>query len=562
MTMTPTKILTETGLHAELRGAPFHLDAEALDWVEVTLAGLGMRSRLAQLLMPLVMDPRPEALQRVINLGVGGVSRFASSPPEQLRGTYDLLRTAPVPVICATDLELGELTRIGGPAGTGYPNQMGVAATDDAGFAAKMGTIAAREGRALGFHWTWTPIIDLDLNPGNAGVNTRSFGSDPERVIRMGVAAAGALQASGVAATMKHWPGDGVDSRNMHLVTSENTLSMAEWRAGYGQIYADMIAAGTKTVMSAHITLPAYAHEQGRPQDADLPGSISPLLNETLLRGELGFQGLIITDASLMAGLSSQGRRSDIVWRTVAAGCDMILFSDDLEADLTFLQDAVDAGHLSGVRVKQAARRVLALKASLGLHHREALPALARLGCEEHQIWARDCAAQSVTLVRDRQNLLPMTPQTHPRLLIIRQPKRVNGFGAPLPDLEVPALLRGEGFDVTIYTPDTEVDSQHYDALLYLLADEGLLVRQHLNIDWPALHGGPLRAMQRHWETLPTALISFGTPYYAPEVPRCQTLINAYVAVPAVQQAVVDTLTGKQPFLGVSPVDAGRGLRD
>lgn len=555
MTTTPSPTATD------LRAAPFHLDDEAVAWVNTTLGGLDLQARLAQLFIQLVMDPRPEALQGVVDQGVGGVCRGAGGDPAALRATYEILRTAPVPVLCGTDLELGELNRIGGSAGTGYPNQMGVAATDDVGFATKMGTIAAREGRALGFHWTWTPIVDLDLNPRNVGVNTRSFGSDQGRVSAMGVAVAQALQAGGVASTMKHWPGDGVDSRNMHLQTTENTLSMSEWRASYGEIYRAMIAAGTKTVMSAHITLPAYAHEQGRPDEADVPGTISPLLNETLLRGELGFRGLIVTDATPMAGLSSQGKRSEIVWRILAAGCDMILFSDDLQADVRFLQAAIDAGHLSEARVEEAARRVLALKASLGLHRREPLPDLAVLGSDEHRTWAQDCAAHAVTLVRDTQQLFPMTPATHPRLLVIRQPKRLNGFGAPMPDLIVPDLLREAGFDVTLYSPETRVDPAQFDALLYVLGDEGLLIREHLHIDWPALHGGPLRAMERHWPTLPTAVVSFGTPYYAPEIPHCKTLVNAYVAVPEMQRAVVAALTGAQPFRGVSPVDAARGLK-
>ncbi|MFD1734556.1 hypothetical protein ACFSC4_29625 [Deinococcus malanensis] len=218
-------------------------------------------------------------------------------------------------------------------------------------------------------------------------------------------------------------------------------------------------------------------------------------------------------------------------------------------------------GRLSTARVDEAVTRVLALKASLGLHVSAELPGADALRAPDHLTWAQECAERAVTLVSDTQRLLPLDPSRQRRVLIIRQPRRTNGLGFPLADLRIPELLQQAGFEVTLYTPQTQVSAEQFDVLLYVLAEEGLMVRDDLRLNWTELHGSPFRAMERFWDVLPTAIISLGTPYYAYQAPRCQTLVNAYSAVLPVQEAVVRALTGQQPFHGVSPVDAASALR-
>ncbi|WP_051935675.1 glycoside hydrolase family 3 protein [Deinococcus sp. YIM 77859] len=546
----------------DLSASPFFLDDEAQAWVTRTRDALSLHEKLAQLLIPLSFRLEREELDRFLALGVGGISRFASLDPHALRDSAEYLQErSRVPLLLSTDLEGGELASVGGPAGTPYPNQMAVAATDDPAFAEHFGRVLGREGRAVGFNCTFSPVADLDLNPLNPIVNTRSFGSDAARVTAFCEAAIRAFQAEGVAACAKHWPGDGIDYRNQHLVTSENTLDLPAWEASYGAVYRHLITSGVKIVMPGHITLPAYAHARGRPDEADLPATLSPLLTTTLLRDELGFNGVVVSDATEMGGFTSQGPREKLVPQVIAAGCDILLFPTDVERDLEFLCRGVQDGRLSEARVEEAITRVLALKASLGLHKSTALPDLGTLRAPDHLAWAEDCAARAVTLVSDTQHLLPLDPARHRRLLIIRQPQRRNGLGFPLPDLRVPELLDGMGFEVTLYTPQTHVSPDLYDALLYVVAEEALMVTPDLRLDWVELHGNPFRAMERFWDVLPTAIISLGTPHYAHDAPRCQTLVNAYSPVLPVQEAVVRALTGQQPFQGVSPVDACSALR-
>ncbi|ABF44212.1 glycoside hydrolase family 3 protein [Deinococcus geothermalis] len=546
----------------DLSASPFFLNDEARAWVARTRDALSLDEKLAQLLLPISLGLDWEELDRFLSLGVGGVSRFATLDPQALRDSATYLQErSRIPLLLSTDLEGGELASVGGPAGTPYPNQMAVAATDDPVFARRFGQVLGREGRAVGFNCTFSPVTDLDLNPLNPIVNTRSFGSDVGRVTAFCEAAIRGFQAEGVAACAKHWPGDGVDYRNQHLVTSENTLDLPAWEASYGAMYRHLIASGVKIVMPGHITLPAYAHARGRPDEADLPATLSPLLTTTLLRDELGFGGVVVSDATEMGGFTSQGPREDLVPQVIAAGCDILLFPTDVERDLEFLRRGVRNGRLSEARVDEAVTRVLALKASLGLHQSTGLPDLGTLRAPEHLSWAEECAARAVTLVSDTQHLLPLDPARHRRLLIIRQPQRRNGLGFPLPDLRVPELLEQAGFEVTLYTPQTHVSPDLYDALLYVLAEEALMVTPDLRLDWVELHGTPFRAMERFWDVLPTAIVSLGTPRYAQDAPRCRTLVNAYSPVMPVQEAVVRALTGQQPFQGVSPVDASSALR-
>ena len=191
---------------------------------------------------------------------------------------------------------------------------MGVAACDDPAIAEKMGIVAARECKALGFNWSFTPVVDINYNFKSPIVNIRSFGSDPDKVLRMASAYVKGMQKEGVAACLKHWPGDGMDDRDQHNITSINSMDMESWRNSYGKVYKQLIEEGVMSIMSAHISLPAYYREKDPdfPFEKILPGSLSKELNQELLRGELGFNGLIITDASIMGGYNANGNRREL----------------------------------------------------------------------------------------------------------------------------------------------------------------------------------------------------------------------------------------------------------
>lgn len=529
----------------DLSSVPFKLDAAGEAWVFETLRTMTLTEKLGQLIMPMLLNHSETEIDRMTALGVGGIFLF-HAPTDQLRRTSARFQQASrLPMLVSGDIEFGEMAPLDGLT---FTSQLGVAAAGEDIWAERLGIAAARAGRRCGYNWTLSPVIDIDFNPHNPVVNTRSFGSDPTCVARLGRTYIEASQSLGVAACAKHWPGDGLDYRDQHMVTTLNSQTMAQWQATFGNCYREAIAAGVKTVMSAHIMLPAYQNA------ANQPASLSSVLNHDLLRGDLGFNGLIVTDATTMAGFGGNGRRDAIVPGTIISGCDMILFTANPEIDLVYLERAVFDGRLCSQRVDDAVTRILALKASLGLHLDRTTADIIEAERDQEREWEKDCARASITLVRDDQGLLPLKPETHRRILLFADGERQGPMG-PLPALNIAALLQAKGFEVTRFAPDTVVDPGLYDVALYVLAEEAALCRRDLRIDWKKLHHGTIRSMERFWDVVPCALLSLGNPYHHFDAPDCPTLVNAYSAGPAVQEVAVEAMTGAISLNGSSPVD-------
>ena len=300
----------------------------------------------------------------------------------------------------------------------------------------------------------------------------------------MGVAYVKAVQSYGVAASIKHFPGDGCDERDQHLVTSVNDRTVEEWDATYGAAYKAGIDAGAMTVMVGHIMQPAYSRAL-RPGIADadiLPASLAPELMGDLLRGKLGFNGLVVTDATTMAGFTIPMPRSKAVPASIAAGADVFLFTRNLEEDYGFMAAGVQDGTITPERLDDAVMRILALKAALKLHER-ALPTLegarAVVGNAEHVAWSKECADKAITLVKEQPGVLPLTPDRYKKILFCPI-EASQGFAysvrAGVCDM-VREKLVAEGFEVDIFTPknffegQTEKTSDYigvYDAIIYV----------------------------------------------------------------------------------------------
>ena len=542
----------------DLAAAPFHLDDEAVAWVNTTRDAFSPRDKLAQLFVLLERGTPEEAAEGVRGFKPGGITRIYSADLDaEIALARDLGTLSAVPLLVSADLEGSRMSL---PFGTSVPNPLGLAAVDDLDATTAISTIMAREAQAVGLNWSFTPVVDLNIAWRSAIVGTRSYGSDIDKVERHALAQIAAFQANGVAATVKHWPGEGYDDRDQHLVTTVNPLSMSEWEKTYGRLYRAAIAAGVMSVMSAHIALPAFARalDPDTGAEAFRPASLSKLLNEDLLRRELGFNGLIVSDATAMAGMGDWGPRDEILPETVIAGCDVILFSDDPNGDLMRLVKAVADGRLSQERVDAAVTRVLALKAALGLHKDRPEPSIegARqiVASDESRITATGVTARVPTLVKDIRGLLPLSPEKTKRVLVFSGGVILPFVPQPLP-LSVPERLEKEGFAVTVFTPGMDVSPRDFDLVLYLLAEETLLTRSRIFLDWHKLTGSVFGAMHRYWHELPTLMISFGFPYYLYDAPRVPAYINAYGSSEALQAAVVEAIMGRQAFSGVSPVD-------
>ena len=543
---------------------PLALDPQAAAWVERTRDAMSIEEMVGQLFVFSTSQDSIDELAPLLALKPGGINRFPTLDLGAFRtATMHAVENSAVPPIFTGDIEGGTISY---PFATAVPNLMGLAACNDLATTESIARLVARESRVLGYDWSFGPVVDINHAFRSAIVGTRSFGSDPETVIAQALAYIRALQEEGVAACVKHWPGDGFDDRDQHLVTSVNPLSVDEWHALFGRIYGQMIAAGVMTVMSAHIALPAYirARMPDAGREAFEPATVSRLLNRDLLREELGFRGLVISDATGMGGLTSWMERSETVPAVIENGCDMFLFSRAPERDYGFMLDGLRNGRLSEARLYEAVTRILSLKARLGLHERAPETRLAPL--EEmreglrtpaHLAAAQAACGQSITLVKDAQGLLPLNPATHRRVVYFAEEGYSFWDGALARSYE-PFLagMRERGFDMRPYDADLPPTRDDTDLVLYLVGQEATPSASRIYLDFVKLHGGMRKAMNQYPREIPTALLSFGQPYYLYDAPQMATCINAYSAIAPVQEEVVRRIAGNESFAGKSPVDA------
>lgn len=567
------------------RTKPFSLNDADMQWVKSTLSGMDLETKVGQLFCLIIVNPDPnDVLQKTSGAGIKPCGYMARPFPGAVVQTLHrtLQEQAEIPLLLAANLERGG----DGIAqdGTFYANQLQIAATDDEMMAYRLGLIAGREGRAVGCNWAFAPVIDIDYNYHNPITNTRTYGSDPERVLRMARAYMKGIHECGLAVSIKHWPGDGVDARDQHLVTSVNSLSTEEWDVTYGRVYKGMIDAGADTIMAAHIMQPAYSRKL-RPGIDDheiMPATLARELINQLLRGQLGFNGLVATDATAMAGFTAAMPRKRAVPYTIAAGCDVFLFTMNLRQDYEFMLRGIQDGTLPLERLDEAVTNILAFKAALGLHRQKAdgtlVPgksALSVLSCAEHRAWARECADKAVTLVKDTQHLLPLTVDKHKRILlyVLGDVGGYLGEGGSVSGTFIQLLVEN-GFQVdrfdysqlggpNMWANPLMVDPlgrlKEYDLVMYFASIKTASNQTTVRINW-AQPMGP--DVPKFVHDIPTLFISVDNPYHLQDVPMVRTYINGYSSSEYIVEAIVDKLLGRSAFMGINPIDPFCGLWD
>lgn len=550
-----------------LSQSPFHLDAAAIAKVHALYEGMTREERVTQLFVLLLLGEDPEDLEMVLRFKPGGVCRFFSEDLEHERKVMTAIEDAlPVRPLITADLEGSRQSLF---FGTAVPNQLGLSAIDDPEATRTIASITAREAKAMGVRWSFTPVVDINAAFRSAVVGTRSYGSDVERIERHALAHIQGLQDAGMAATVKHWPGEGYDDRDQHLVTTTNPLDLEQWDASFGRLYRSAIDAGVLSVMSAHIAFPAFvrAHFPDAGEEAFRPASINRLLNTTLLREKLGFNGVIVSDATEMGGLCAYMAEPEVMPEILISGCDVILFSRHPERDRDAILKAMDEGRLTEERVRDACLRTLALKAKLGLLGETSIvPApedqLGDLARPEDEVTADAIWQRAPSLVKDTQGLLPLSPAKHKRVLLFESPIIHPLFPEP-PAWSLPGLLEEEGFEITRHERGMEVSREKFDLAIYLLGDEALFTRNRIFIDWGKLHGGGIfNTLHRFWKDLPCLMLSFGHAYHLYDAPRVPTYVNAWSTHDKAQAAVLECLLGRSEWQGGHPVDPFCGLED
>lgn len=542
----------------DLRKNPFLLNDRQAAWVENTLAALTPEEKAGQLFCVMGGDYPPDTLKEMVAAGkIGGILFRPVVAGEQIKKDYASLdEVAKVPLLKAANLEEGGSGGMSDGTLFGWP--MLTAATDEPEMAAKFGKVCGTEGASVGINWTFSPVCDLDMNYLNPITNVRTFGSDKERVKTMTASYVKAVQSCGVAACAKHFPGDGVDYRDQHLHPTYNTLHADEWYASYGQIYKNLINNGLMSIMVGHIAQPnvaAYVNPELSFEETMMPATLSKTLLTDVLRGTLGFNGVITSDATIMGGYCMAMERRKAIPASIMAGCDMLVFNTDFNEDYGYILEALEDGSLTEERLDEAVTRILALKTKYCRKaENEPVPA---------EAWHEEAADKAITLVKNKQpEKLPMTPERYPniRLVTLGKDEILDGSVREI----TKEILEANGFHVEVYEPFA--DDLHGSAdlpkdrlTLYMANYEQASNQTVVRINWCPKHA---LDMPRFVNEEVSVFVSLASPYNLQDVPRVRTYINAYTATRTTIRLAIEKLMGRSEFKGVSPVDAFCGLLD
>ena len=477
-------------------------------------------------------------------------------------GMRDLLRrcqaASAVPLSIAGDLENGAGGAVAGL--TVFPHLMALGATDSPEQAYEYGKWTAREACEVGFNWVFGPVADLSMNWLNPAVGTRALGDDPERVGKLIASLIRGLQENGLSATAKHFPGDGVDFRDQHLCRSVNALGEEAWLNSFGTVYAACLDAGVHSVMAGHIGLP-WCDSATDPQGGAIPATVSRALLTGLLRGRLGFHGLVVSDALIMAGYTSWAPYEERMIQAFTAGVDVMLWPGDSYFDL--MEQALEDGRITDAQLDQSVGRILRFKQRQGLFDNSPQPddwaghPVKR--CEEAATFAGQLASRSLTLARNRIGVLPLDSQHVKRVLILAAAAHPDRAAQTLQPLV--RSLEERGIEVTLHVNGNCLDvaameevGRAFDAFICTFDQSMHALKNTLR---------PIGAMAeciwtlQNTETLSPIIVSLGSPYLLNDMPFADTMINAYSPAEATVQALGDALFGESHWAGSSPVDVG-----
>ena len=584
----------------DLKAVPYCLDDEDCRWVEDTILNMTDEEKVGQLFFQLTQSQEEEHLRELMERYHLGGCRYNAAPGQTIQEqNRTLQKYAKIPIIIACNTEAG-----GNGAcedGTMIGSGVKIAATDKEEYAYALGRMANEEAAAIGCNMAFAPVCDIVYNWENTEVINRAFGSDPQRVARMSAAyLRGAHTIPGFACAAKHFPGNGLDFRDAHLSNNVNDLDPEEWDATYGMVYKTLFENGLEAVMAGHIMLPAYARAINPDlEDEDMmPATLSPEIMTGLLRERMGFNGMVVTDASHMVAMTDRMKRADMLPRAINAGCDMFLFFNDPEEDFAAMLKAYQGGVISEARMREALTRILGLKAHMGLHKKpkEGLvpPSAAvaqTLGKDEYKEMQRAISQDCITLVKYKdKDVLPLRPQRYKRVMIVH----IKGAGGPMGEIMQMMGLPGAGSAAELLKK--RLCEKGFDAFIYESPLERMKKRvaegerPSLNLYFAGKHaiadfvkdmdlvitlcdvssGRPAFGMSKGggeipWYVfeIPVIVIGCGQPTMLADIPQARTYINTYDAKESTFDALVGALQqGPEAFKGTDPIDSFCGLAD
>jgi beta-N-acetylhexosaminidase len=547
--------------------APKKLSPEAARWVEATLAKMSLDEKVGQLLFttyhgsftPMDSPAYAEMMHDVETLHVGGfINATEPSPLGIVKSqayptavlSNELQSKSKVPLLMGADFERCTAMRI--DEGTSFPTAMALAAAGNPKDAYTMGKITALEARAVGIHWIYAPDSDVNNNPDNPIINTRSFGEDPQKVAEYVAEFVRGVQENGGLATAKHFPGHGDTSADSHIdlpvIRADRerieNLELVPFRAA--------IAAGADSIMTGHLAIPALE------PDPNVPATLSANILTGLLRDELHYQGLVITDAMDMGGITVRYAPGEAAVRAFVAGADALLMPPVPDAAFEALKQAAESGRISRERLDASVKRILEAKARVGLY-KERLVNVNTLnehfGKVEWQSEAQGISDRGVTLLRDTAHRLPLDETKPTRALLVA----LYADPEPYPGEDLERELRSRVDSLTTLRADTrfvKADNLKLPAPdTYDVAILAFFVRvsdRKGNVDIPAEQAALADKVYNNGK--PVVTIGFGSPYLIEHFPQAETWLAAFGISDVAQISIARALFGQIPVRGHLPV--------
>ncbi len=585
----------------DLRAKPYYLSEADIAWVESTIAAMSDEEKVGQLFWQLTASQEESYLQELMEKYHLGGCRYNGMPGAKVLAQNRILQKyAKIPVFIACNPEQGGNGVC--PDGTFVSSQVKIGATRKTEYAQAMGRVSGAQIKATGCNMAFAPVVDITYNWECEEVLSRAYGNDHELVAAMGKAYMdGIHEAEGVVSCAKHFPGNGQDYRDAHMSNNVNHFGYEKYMATYGHVYKTLIDGGLPAIMGGHILMPEYMKELNpdiTPEELR-PATLCPEIMTDLLRNKLGFNGMVVTDASHMVGMTNQMKRKDMLPAAINAGCDMFLFFNDPEEDFNTMLDAYKTGIISEERIVEALTRILGLKAAMGLNKKakEELcgtdeELAAALQNPAFKAVAPAISKDCLTLVKNKQDVLPLSPEKTKRVMIVQ----VKGADGPMAALAAMAMggrgpqktpaeklrdrLIEKGFDAFIYVSPLDKiledvkQGKPFSLNLYFAGKNAIsefVSGQDLVITlFNVANGHPAFGMSKgggeipwYVNELPVVGISVNKPTMLADCPMLKTYINTYDSNDDTMDALVDALlTGPEAFKGQDPIDSYCGMID
>ena len=586
----------------DLRAIPYNLSNADIAWVENTIASMTAEEKVGQLFWQLTAGNTEEYLKDLMETYHLGGCRYNGMPGQKVLDQNRILQKyAKIPVFIACNPEQGGNGVC--PDGTFVANQIKIGATRKSEYAQNMGRVSGAQIKATGCNMAFAPVVDITYNWECEETLNRAYGNDHELVGTMGKAYMDGLhETEGVFCCAKHFPGNGQDYRDAHMSNNINHFGEEKWMATYGKVYKTLFEGGMEAVMGGHIMMPEYMKELNPDitMDEMKPATLCPEIMTGLLRDKLGFNGMVVTDASHMVGMTNRMKRKDMLPAAINAGCDMFLFFNDPQEDFETMLNAYKDGIISEERITEALTRILGLKASKGMHKmtQEELcgtdeELVAALTNPEYKTYAGQVSKDCLTLVKYKdQDVLPLSPEKTKRVMIVN----IKGPDSPMAKLAAMAMGGGAGRKSPVERFCEKLNARGFDAFIYespldkMMKEVAAGKPFNLNLYFAGknaiadfvsgmdivisffdvANGHPVFGMSKgggeipwYVHEIPVVGISVNKPTMLADTPMLRTYINAYDSNEDTMDALVEALlTGPEAFKGQDPIDSYCGMWD